>query len=1287
MPRKSPEPAVQASSAPLADFFWIAGVDSAELYETFKRLGEEYHLHHALAVNGTAANRLSVESSTGSRSARTSSLLQNPSENIIEEDADAEEKEQETGSSYDVAALAGNHRSSTGTTYRLGPARQPSESRLSYRSNTSGHLRDGHEDGSHSNRSSMTVKEQVVTTSPFPETSGNASVRTSYTTGSAATTTFMSDDEFDKALLKFASDRDSFLNDLSLSTPTSASAVMSKLNSTPNTKTSTATLARSSTVINIHATNNSSTTVTGHSGAATSNGPATPKWSRLAQRIIPEEPVSSNPLKSGIGSVRKHMSFRDMSSVKRQPSLARQVSVRTSRRLSNYNSVIPVPQPLNASPDMHPLKRKFEPALLDRYPPKAHVEDEDVARARGTFPDYVPMFAFPNDINIVSSDVRPRSTWHGFAMTGGDGAKIYSVCVTVWIPLNSSTAEELEKRCEEWRRDNMTGEERELAASLGERLARERAKLSELLAELPNVPQGSSQRDKLEDDISSVEEKIALMADLLRPVRHAAASKIQGLTDGETGFWIPRAYGLMGRDASLIQFWKDYLRALVVPMSEGAVLRVPFISPRSGRWMPLERYIVNICTEACAPVGSSTQVELAVRELRLFARKEAKNELPGARSTDLYALFRALSIPNIIVLFEYALSESRIIFLSNTQGRSGGSTPTGGGTAESGQPQFQLPSDDFVLVDLDNDIIEGTTRPNCLPRHQRRKLQNLLHAAAPLHTKFQVRPGPPAYAIETFPFDAFCVDNPSIFSSRPQSTHLAKLVSLNSASYGANTASLAGGSSRTALQPPPVYNAFLNARADVSLNSATRTPSTISMTPTNRSFYNNFRNYYGNGLQDNRPGTAQSLMDQLGRSGTPSSPVSSTHHSPTYFNSANGTPLVSSLARNDSGFSFHATLREKRSCHFDSASKRSGGNGSVGSSAGGSMTRRPSVPMLGHASNLSVSSSMDTKGSYTPSLYAPSSFAASTIAASTIMAGGNGGGSIRSFAMGGGRSGAPNGAVFIEGHCLMPRPSGAADMQIPCLICDEKPGDSEYMPVSENVYTCTGCGTIVHDRCANQISCVCPAAFHPEQIRAAFVRCFASLLYTYKKYMRVASGDKRRAGMAYSFNWEGWIKSLPADHAEYISGTLQNTQAFSEFISEREHATPGGPGNAEKDPKITLFDEIILSKRNRGRTSIFGSRLVTSFLSDTTDHVWKTVTPASASGSNMDIPGLEHQTITLSDGRTVDWREMVTRIPAKLDPFLIANLGTHAATDTKSLQTPATHTAEKKDPKHGQACR
>ena len=297
--------------------------------------------------------------------------------------------------------------------------------------------------------------------------------------------------------------------------------------------------------------------------------------------------------------------------------------------MSNYNSVIPNPQPLNLDPAMHPLMRRFEPVLLDRYPPKTLVDD---LQRRSPFPDYVPMFAFPNDVNIVSSDERPRCTWHGFAMTTADNSKIYGICVLVWMPLNNKASAELEKRCDEWRKKNMSDEERELASSLGERLVTERASLSQLLAKLPSVPPDSAERERLEDEISAVEEKIGLMTDLLRPVRHGAASKIEGLTDGETGFWAPRAYGILGRDVALTSFWKDWLRAIVVPMMSSSVLRVPPSSPKIGMWQPLERYVVNLCAEALSPVSSKVQIEMLVRELHLFARKEAINELPGSRN-------------------------------------------------------------------------------------------------------------------------------------------------------------------------------------------------------------------------------------------------------------------------------------------------------------------------------------------------------------------------------------------------------------------------------------------------------------------------------------------------------------------------------------------------------------------------------------------------------------------------------------------------------------------------------
>ncbi|CAI7667967.1 unnamed protein product [Penicillium palitans] len=1071
-----------SEGAPLADYFWIAGVDGSEILDTFQRLGEDYR------ANGAA--------SPGPALADT-----------IQEDADAEEEHNPDGVSRPNSMLfaGAGHR---GSAQRLSTLSKTSEG-------TNG-------TGSNSNRSSMTVK---GASSPL-----------------RASALFSEDFDFDSALFKFANERESFLTDLSLS----AGAI------TPNTR---------------------------------------PRSRVRTQKIVSEDAPSpgGNLLRSGIGSVRR--SFRDMNSMKRQPSIARQSSVRTSRRLSNYNSVIPVPQPLEISPTMHPLKRRFEPVLLDRYPTRGM---PDEMKQRGTFPDYVPMFAFPNDVNIVSSDQRPRSTWHGFAMTTDNGSRLHAICVLIWIPLNQNAAEELEKRCEEWRKDNMTDEERELAASLGERLASERAKLSRLLAQLPTVPSGSESREQLEDDISAVEEKIGLMTDLLRPVRHGAASKIEGLTDGDTGFWIPRAYGILGRESTMTSFWKEWLKAVVVPMTEGSVQHVPSPSPRMGLWQPLERYVMNLCTEAFCPISSKTQVEIAIRELRLFARKEAPNEIPGSRNTDLYALFRTLSVPNIIILFEYALTESRIIFLSSHTSMlylatralvdllfplewTGVLIPVLPARLiqaleapcpyivgiERRYEKVELPTDDFVLVDLDNNMIESTIQPTSLPRHQRRKLLSLLQLAAPQHGRYHVPTGPPAYAIETYPWDSFMSESKATFTSKAPATNLAKYVGLNSSAFGAT--SVMPGS-----YTPPVFNVFLHARNEGASSRG-----------------------YSSSRGSERPGTSSTMR----ASASPPSPRES---SPT---SGFFPPPPAPSSRNDSGMALQASLREKRSGHFDAASRRSSSFG---------MSRRPSAPFLGHASNLSVTTLNTDYGggsTYAPSVYAQSTIAASTIVPqSTYQAAGNN-----------------EGTCWAEGHFFQVQPW---DDKLTCAICDDL--------AEENMYKCSACKLIVHNRCASMVCLPCDAAFHPDQIRAAFVRCFASLFYTYKKFLLPASGDKKKSGMYYNFNMEAFMKSLPSEHAEYIT-ILQQTQGFNEFISDRERTNP-----KSKDPRMTLFDEIVLSKRNRGRTSIFSGRSTTDFLSDTSNHLWRTAnatsfTPTSRSQQNL----------------SADYGRVPTRAPANLDTSLM----------------------------------
>lgn len=472
--------------------------------------------------------------------------------------------------------------------------------------------------------------------------------------------------------------------------------------------------------------------------------------------------------------------------------------------------------------------------------------------------------------------------------------------------------------------------------------------------------------------------------------------------------------------------------------------------------------------------------------------------------------------------------------------------------------KVEMPTDDFVLIDLDNNMIESTIQPTPLPRHQRRKLLSLLQLSAPQHGRFHVPTGPPAYAVETYPWDSFMSENKATFTSKAPATHLAKYVGLNSSAFGS-----------TAVAPgsftPPIFNVFLHARNET-------VPS---------------RGYSSRGNE--RPGTSSTM-----RAGA--SPPSPRESSPT---SGFFPPPPAPSSRNDSGMALQASLREKRSGHFDAASRRSSSFG---------MTRRPSAPFLGHASNLSVTT-LNTDGG--GSTYAPSVYAQSTIAASTIVPQA----SMQPL-------GNSEGTCWAEGHFFQVQ---MWDDKSICAICDEQAEDG--------MYKCSSCKLTVHNRCVSMVCLPCDAAFHADQVRAAFVRCFASLFYTYKKFLAPASSDKRKQGLYYTFNCEAFMKSLPSEHADYIA-ILQQTQgepplhqlhrhsiltslAFNEFISDRERTSP-----KSKDSRMALFDEIVLSKRNRGRTSIFSGRSTTDFLSDTSNHLWRTANatffaPSSRSQHNL----------------------------------------------------------------------
>ncbi|ETI19511.1 hypothetical protein G647_09345 [Cladophialophora carrionii CBS 160.54] len=1075
------------SSRPLADYFWIAGLDSQQLVDAFSQQRWSHDLVEQNGVETTIREEVTPEFDQ-------SSIMQSPRGSASHSRHDSYQR---------LSQLSDEARS---TIQSLDSATQ-----------------------TQSNRSSMTVRPADAA----PDVRMSSAI---------------SEADFDKAMKKFATDRDEFYLDLSFNSAETAKPTRSK--------------------------------------------------SHLrTQKIVAQDEPPSLPNRN-FGSIRRHLSFKDMSSTKRQLSVARRTSTRTSRRMSSYNSVIPSPDAFHSSPEQYPLTRKFEPALLERYPRSSNPEK---GLKRGPFPDYLPMFAFPNDIKVVSSDIKPRSTWHEFSMTAADNSRLTAVSVTVWLPVSRDIAAALDMKCDEWRKAHMSEAEREMATSLAERLAVESTKLSRLLTQLPQVSQDSQGREVLEEEISAVEEKITVMSDMLRPLRQKSESDIQGLMTAETKYWVPRAYGILGSDSTLANFWRQWLRAIVVPMTDGGVLRVPASSPKVGMWLPLERYVATLCLEAPRPVSSKTQVQTSIRELQLYAKKEAANELPGSRTTDLYPIFRTLTIPNVVLLLEYALAESRIILLSSHVAMlqlvskaileliwplewTGVYIPVLPSRLvqaldapcpyicgiDRKYDKYDVPDDDYVLVDLDKNELHSTAPPPFLPKQQRRKLMSLLYQAAPLHQSFGVTPGPPAYATETFPHDAFAAEIESPFTAVAKSTNLNKLASLSSTMFGPQAAT-------DTIRRAPMLNVFL------------------ASTPTR-------------GKSADRPRTSSTARHSMVTDSDSQSPVTS---------SFPVTP-ASASPRTDSGYALQTSLREKKSGHFDSLSKRS-------FSGSTHMLRKASIPFVKHAASPSTSTTLSDNRN--GSTYAPSTYAQSTLAASTIMPGAS---------AQPGRNG--EGTYWSEGHCLQWR---GADGPSTCVLCDDKAQDG--------FYRCGGCGFVIHDRCADQISVVCSAAFYPDQVRAAFVRCMASLFYTYRRFMQPATAQKRKLGSTFTFDSSSFIKSLPPDHAAYME-MLQQTQAWNEFIMDREEKS--------SKPSIALFDAIITAKRGRAglRSSLpsigFNRKSFsplstpvptrTDILSDTSQHQWRIVSVASSSERPELGPAAK--------GR--DYHTIITRKPAKLEEGL-----------------------------------
>lgn len=230
------------TSAPLADYFWIAGIDSLSYDPLFQ------------------PSHTRSQSSAGANPGQPSPDINT----TIEEGSEGESPPKETSNGTPRATA--RH------------SRNNSMNQLGNKRNSIQGLDDI--DTTRSNRSSMTIKAPTTATNGNGTGNGNSN-------GNGNRSSALGDFDFDRALFKFANERETFLDDLSFSAGVSQ-------------------------------------------GAPLQRPPPPPVSNPRTERLRHEDENAPNgrrsPLRSVGGSIRRKISFRDMNSMKRQPTTVQRSS-------------------------------------------------------------------------------------------------------------------------------------------------------------------------------------------------------------------------------------------------------------------------------------------------------------------------------------------------------------------------------------------------------------------------------------------------------------------------------------------------------------------------------------------------------------------------------------------------------------------------------------------------------------------------------------------------------------------------------------------------------------------------------------------------------------------------------------------------------------------------------------------------------------------------------------------------------------------------------------------------
>ncbi|KAJ3413960.1 hypothetical protein HDV05_007249 [Chytridiales sp. JEL 0842] len=410
------------------------------------------------------------------------------------------------------------------------------------------------------------------------------------------------------------------------------------------------------------------------SSASLANIPSTtPSASNRPSTVIPPQEASPRPSTSSLRPLALRISTENSSrpafvrgesmdigdnvlnssrmpeSGDKKPGLHLRISTTHSRvsTSSSYDSSSQMPQTPCAGRmrRKHPIEYQYQPEVLTRYPTTDYSDKEK-------FPQYLHMFCFPNEYMFKHDpEGAPPSTYHSFIITEETGAKSYGVCVTIYEKLHPNIQHQLEVLLDDWKSECIATSDIEYMQHIQSQLAANQETILKAKSGIHDPRFGDEDTAEI---IAMAEEKVALFRELLRPMQATI------LVDAEHCY-APRTIGLISHwpwHDVFVDWLREMLRVVGGVYDDVSAMTSPWRAP-------LERCLINIVHEIPLPPPGRVELSISVGQLRLFCSRPAVNSIQALQNFPLYPLFRSLSPTNVLTLFELALAERKIIFLSS----------------------------------------------------------------------------------------------------------------------------------------------------------------------------------------------------------------------------------------------------------------------------------------------------------------------------------------------------------------------------------------------------------------------------------------------------------------------------------------------------------------------------------------------------------------------------------------------------------------------------------------------